>query len=148
MLSTATKIINGFISAINGAIGAINAIPGVKIKKLSKLETPKLAEGTVLEKGARHVIAGEDGAEAIIPLERHTRGLDLIASKLFERMPHVQDASLEEKLDEMIRLMKALLTRNITLDSRVLVGQLAPMMDTELGTIYEAKGRGGRATAW
>lgn len=148
MLSTATKIINGFISAINGAIGAINAIPGVKIKKLSKLETPQLAEGAVLEDGPRQVIAGEAGAEAIIPLERNTRGLDLIASKLFERMPHVQDASLEEKLDEMIRLMKALLTRNITLDSRVLVGQLAPMMDTELGTIYEAKGRGGRATAW
>lgn len=148
VLSTATKIINGFISAINGAIGAINAIPGVKIKKLTKLETPKLAEGAVLEDGPRQVIAGEAGAEAIIPLERNTRGLDLIASKLFERMPHVQDASLEEKLDEMIRLMKALLTRNITLDSRVLVGQLAPMMDTELGTIYEAKGRGGRATAW
>lgn len=45
VLSGATSIINGFISAINFAIGIINAIPGVKINKLDKLEVPKLAEG-------------------------------------------------------------------------------------------------------
>lgn len=45
VLSGAIGIINGFISAINLAISVINAIPGVSIKKLDKLEVPKLAEG-------------------------------------------------------------------------------------------------------
>ena len=45
VLSGAITIINGFISAINFAIGVINKIPGVSIKKLDKLDVPKLAEG-------------------------------------------------------------------------------------------------------
>ena len=48
MLSTATKIINGFIRAINTAIGVINAIPGVSIKKLNQISVPKLAKGAVI----------------------------------------------------------------------------------------------------
>jgi phage-related protein len=48
VLSTATRIINGFISAINLAIGVINAIPGVSIKKLNQISVPKLAQGAVL----------------------------------------------------------------------------------------------------
>ena len=46
VLSTAVKIINGFISAINTAISVINAIPGVNIKKLNKLEVPSFDVGT------------------------------------------------------------------------------------------------------
>lgn len=46
VLSTAVKIINGFISAINTAISVINAIPGVNIKKLNKLVVPSFDVGT------------------------------------------------------------------------------------------------------
>lgn len=46
VLSTAVKIINGFISAINTAISVINAIPGVNIKKLNKLQVPSFDVGT------------------------------------------------------------------------------------------------------
>lgn len=46
VLSTAVKIINGFISAINVAIDVINAIPGVDIKKLDKLKVPSFDVGT------------------------------------------------------------------------------------------------------
>ena len=46
VLSTAVKIINRFISAINTAISVINAIPGVNIKKLNKLEVPSFDVGT------------------------------------------------------------------------------------------------------
>lgn len=48
VLSTATKIINGFISGINTAIGVINAIPGVSVKKLNQISVPKLAKGAVI----------------------------------------------------------------------------------------------------
>lgn len=46
VLSTAVKLINRFISAINTAISVINAIPGVNIKKLNKLEVPSFDVGT------------------------------------------------------------------------------------------------------
>ena len=48
VLSTAVKIINGFINAINVAIDIINAIPGVGISHLSTLSVPALAQGAVL----------------------------------------------------------------------------------------------------
>lgn len=46
VLKGAVNIINGFINAINLAIGVINAIPGVSIKKLSKLSVPSFDVGT------------------------------------------------------------------------------------------------------
>lgn len=56
VLSTATRIINGFIGAINLAIGVINAIPGVSIKKLNQISVPKLAKGAVIP-GGREFLA-------------------------------------------------------------------------------------------
>lgn len=46
VLSTAVKIINGFIKAINVALSVINAIPGVNIKKLKELSVPSFDVGT------------------------------------------------------------------------------------------------------
>ena len=81
VLSTAVGIINGFISAINFAIGVINAIPGVNINKLSKLEVPKMAKGGIVDKATLAVI-GEQGKEAVVPLENNTEWLDKIAKRL------------------------------------------------------------------
>lgn len=84
VLSTATKIINGFISAINVAISVINAIPGVNIKKLSKLSVPKLAEGGIVDSATLAMI-GEDGKEAVLPLEKNTEWIDKLADRLASR---------------------------------------------------------------
>ena len=81
VLSTAVKIINGFISAINLAISAINLIPGVNIKKLSKLETPQLAKGGVVDTATLALI-GEQGKEAVVPLENNTEWLDMLEERL------------------------------------------------------------------
>lgn len=81
VLSVAVKIINGFISAINLAISVINAIPGVSIKKLSKLEVPKLAEGGIVD-GATLAMIGERGKEAVLPLENNTEWMDVFAARL------------------------------------------------------------------
>ena len=85
VLSTATKIINGFISAINTAISVINAIPGVSIKKLDKLNVPKLERGGVLKKGQVGLLEG-NGTEAVVPLEKNTEWLDKIAARLSDAM--------------------------------------------------------------
>ena len=81
VLSTAVKIINGFIGAINLAISAINLIPGVNIKKLSKLDTPQLAKGGVVDTATLALI-GEQGKEAVVPLENNTEWLDMLEERL------------------------------------------------------------------
>lgn len=85
VLSTAVKIINGFISAINIAIGVINEIPGVKIKKLSKLSVPKLATGGVVDKATLAMI-GENGKEAVVPLENNLGWIKGVASNISKEL--------------------------------------------------------------
>lgn len=81
VLSGAIRIINGFITALNTAISVINAIPGVKIRKLSKLSVPKLAKGGVVD-GATLAMIGEDGKEAVVPLENNLGWIKGLASSL------------------------------------------------------------------
>ena len=85
VLSSAIKIINGFIGAINFAIDIINAIPGVNIKRLSTLDVPQLAQGGVIDSATLAVI-GEQGKEAVVPLENNLEWLDKLATMLSERL--------------------------------------------------------------
>ena len=80
------RTMNTAINLINGAIRLINMIPGVGIGELGHLRLPRLAKGGVLENGARTVIAGEDGAEAIVPLEKNTKWISLVANQLQKQM--------------------------------------------------------------
>lgn len=82
VISMIENTINSAIGLINGAIGLINKIPGIDIGKLSKLNLPRLAQGGVLDDGPRTVIAGEDGAEAIVPLEKNTKWIKMLANQL------------------------------------------------------------------
>lgn len=84
VLEKAIGIINGFISAINGCIGVINKIPGVEIKKISKLDVPQLAKGGIVDAATLAVI-GERGKEAVLPLENNTGWMDALADKLATR---------------------------------------------------------------
>lgn len=86
VLSKAVSLINGFITAINSAISVINAIPGVSIKKLSKLSVPKLAEGGIVDRATIAMI-GEAGKEAVVPLENNTEWMDKLADKLTAKNP-------------------------------------------------------------
>ena len=85
VLSTAVKLINGFISAINGAIEIINAIPGVKINKLKKLSVPKMATGGVVDKATLAMI-GENGKEAVVPLEKNLGWIKGVASNIADEI--------------------------------------------------------------
>ena len=82
VLETAIGIINGFIGAINGCIGIINKIPGVNIKKITKLEVPQLAKGGITN-GSILANIGEGGyREAVLPLERNTEWMDMLADRI------------------------------------------------------------------
>ena len=84
VLEKAIGIINGFIRAINTAIGVINLIPGVEISKISELEVPKLAKGGVID-SATLALVGEQGKEAVVPLENNTEWMDKLANRLAEK---------------------------------------------------------------
>lgn len=76
-----TGMINGFISTINWAIRTINKFPGVSVNEVPKLTAPQLARGGVVGSPTLAMI-GEDGSEAVVPLERNTEWIDKIAAKI------------------------------------------------------------------
>lgn len=102
--SAFTNIVNAIIRGINkvvaipfnGINSALTKIKNVeianfkpfadKISTISVPQIPELAEGGILTR-ATHVIAGEAGAEAVLPLERNTGWMDMLAEKLASKMP-------------------------------------------------------------
>ena len=122
--------LNAPIRLLNGAIDIINYIPGVDIPHISELQLPRLATGGVLDNGARAVLAGEDGAEAIVPLERNTEWIKKVASQFNDVMPNTGRAANDEKLDKIIELLVVLISQDptIVLDTGVLVGVIDKML--------------------
>lgn len=86
------KVISTPFNAINNALDKIRNVSFMGISPfkdlLSRFDVPKiptLAKGGII-KGARHIIAGEDGAEAIVPLEKNKGWLKVIANELREQI--------------------------------------------------------------
>lgn len=73
--------INKAIGLINGAIGIINKLPGVSVPMLSRLSLPRLAKGGIVD-SATIAMIGEQGKEAVVPLENNTEWLDMLAARL------------------------------------------------------------------
>lgn len=128
VISMIQNTINSAIGLINGAINLINKIPGVNIGNISKLSLPKLARGGVLDDGARTVIAGEDGAEAIVPLEKNTKWIKMLANQLQDSFieSSIQPNALsnmqaQTKFDDLVNSFKqALSEMKVEMDDEVL----------------------------
>ena len=60
-------LLNGFLDLINNAFGWL----GVNISHIDRIKLPRLAQGGVVD-SATTAIIGEDGKEAVIPLENNT----------------------------------------------------------------------------
>lgn len=76
--------INKFLSGI-GKIKIPDWVPGVGGKGFSIPKIPRLAKGGIVSASTIANI-GEAGTEAVIPLQRNTQGLDMIAEKISERL--------------------------------------------------------------
>lgn len=113
VLGTAVSIINGFIKAINLAISVINAIPGVKLKKLSELDVPKLAKGGVVDSPTLSVI-GEAGKEAVVPLENNTQWVGQVASLLNNAMGSNQGGNTDNSVLASIMSSCAMALNQVT----------------------------------
>lgn len=79
------KIINSGIKLINGAMDFINEIPGVDIGNLSLLNLPRLARGGIIDRPTIAQI-GENGKEAVMPLEHNTEWIRELAANLKDVM--------------------------------------------------------------
>ena len=83
-------------------------------------------------------MGGEDGAEAIAPI-------DVLQGYTREAVADGMNTAFYELITNtrtIIALLGQLLQRNIYLDSGALVGELAPLMDDELGYIESRRLRG------
>ena len=76
--------INKFLSGIS-KVKIPDWVPGVGGKGFSIPKIPRLAKGGIVSASTIANI-GEAGTEAVIPLQRNTQGLDMIAEKISERL--------------------------------------------------------------
>lgn len=73
VLGAIEKILNSPIRAINELLSVINKVPGINLSKLNTFNLPRLAVGGIVNMPSKGVpiggaIAGESGAEGVIPL--------------------------------------------------------------------------------
>lgn len=105
--------LNAVISLINAAISGLNRInvsipdwvPGFGGKSfgINIPKIPMLAKGGILDSPTLAMV-GEAGKEAVVPLENNTQGLDLLASKLLERMPQGGSGGNENARDLILMI--------------------------------------------
>lgn len=101
--NTFKRVVNAIIEGINNVIAvpfnainrALDGIRGVNILGVSPFgwlprigvpKIPMLAKGGIVN-SATLAVVGEAGTEAVMPLQRNTGWLDVMANKLVERMP-------------------------------------------------------------
>ena len=156
LIGVAERVLNTPIRAINTAIGILNKVPGVSIGKINEFSLPRMERGGVLEKGARTIIAGENGAEAIVPLENNTKWINRVAEQFktsfVETMglntnyveQSVGTSYTDEYLDRAVSLLERILDKpsDTYLDGRKISESTAQTDDVASGDLLEKLERG------
>lgn len=93
IISLIERTINTAIGLINGAIRLINLLPGVNVGYVQKLYMPRLAKGGIVD-SATIAMVGEQGKEAVVPLENNTEWMDKLADRLAARIASPTRVSL------------------------------------------------------
>ena len=96
------------------------------VKTFNVPQIPLLARGGVLDRGARVIEAGEDGAEAIVPLENNTKWIKRVANELQSSMFSPENMNIngqraeEAEYSSMVKAFKTALSEmKIELDDEV-----------------------------
>lgn len=160
--------INDALNMINGALSMINKIPGVEIGKFSMVSLPRLAKGAIVDEPTLAEI-GENGKEAVVPLENNTGWINGLAKNLMQEIKSMpieninnenpvqkyqvsfdtQFNALNDRFDRVISLIGKYLPgiaenadKPITIDGNSLAVGISRKIDAQLGKISTAKGRG------
>lgn len=149
---------NGAISAAEGVITTLSGLRSTFDRIMEGYEvnvstseivasakrltgSPPTATGGIVTRAQTRLV-GEDGAEAIVPLEKNTEWIDKVAAKVTDSMGGApSNTAVLNKLNELIEVIKG---QKVYLDSGALVGEIAPAMDGALGNISRMKRRGLR----
>lgn len=146
---------NGAVSAAEGVITTLSGLRDTFSSLMSgysvNVSTAEIVASTKKLTGhatggivtrAQTRLVGEDGAEAIVPLENNTEWIDKVAAKVTDSMGGApSNTAILNKLNELIEVIKG---QKVYLDSGALVGEIAPAMDGALGNISRMKRRGLR----
>ena len=137
VITTLSGLRNTFSSLMSGY--SVNVSTAEIVASTKKL-TGHAKGGIVTREHVARV--GEDGAEAIVPLEKNTEWIDKVAAKVTDSMGGApSNTAILNKLNELIEVIKG---QKVYLDSGALVGEIAPAMDGALGNISRMKRRGLR----
>lgn len=90
VLNAIESVLNTPIKTVNKLIGVINKVPGINLGTLPTFKLPRMAKGGIVNNPGKGVnmgsyIAGERGAEAIVPLE-NSDFINSFASKVASKM--------------------------------------------------------------
>ena len=139
VISSIESTINSGIRLINGAIGLVNKIPGVNVGTIGELSFPRLARGGIVDSPTFAQI-GEDGAEAVVPLENNTEWIRLVARGLSDQLSMSgSNVALLNKLDDIYEKLGRL---QVVLDTGTLVGETIDKIDAGLATKQLLHARG------
>ena len=78
-------VLNFLPENVNGVLQSITDLTGVSLPLFPTVDLPRLAKGGVV-KQATAAIIGEAGKEAVVPLERNTEWIDILAGKLADKI--------------------------------------------------------------
>lgn len=136
-------IIANIKASISSAFSGVISDVGSSVTSLSVTTSkpPQMATGGIIDRPTI-IEAGEDGREAIIPLEKNTEWINSLARKLnsFDNTNNSSnDAVIANKLDKIYDRMTRL---QMVLDSNTLVGEIIEKIDSGLASNQLLKARG------
>lgn len=139
VISMIQNTINNAIGLINGAISLINKLPGVSVGKIKKLSLPRLAQGGIVDKPTVAMF-GEDGREAVIPLEKNTQWLREVGKELSGHLSGgVANAEVLNKLDGIYDRLGRI---KMVTETGALVGEILDKIDAGLAEKQLLNARG------
>lgn len=95
VIATVEKGINFIPTAVNKMVGKINQLPGVSISPIQTVSLPRLAKGGVIKRATTAMI-GEDGAEAVIPLERNRKWIREVAKEFLAQQKQGENVVINQ----------------------------------------------------
>lgn len=157
-INLATAIMKAYaeLGTVGGSLAsvALGVTAGNQIKAIDTQKyTPAFAEGGIVE-DATYGLIGEDGREAVVPLENNTEwvgGLARAISPAIVTSSHSNSkevATLREELRDIRMMLSEYLSQivnkntDIVLNGESLAYALAPSIDTNLGDINRLRARG------
>lgn len=144
---------DGFLTNITGVISKIKqnlidkfstALGGLNLTSIITSygdNVPKMARGGIID-SPTIVEVGEDGREAIVPLEKNTGWIDKLASKITVNQPANITINTDAMSDKLQKIYDRLDRLQIVLDSGALVGETIDKIDAKLADRQLLSARG------